>query len=382
MPDAKVVEKILRTLVEKFTYVVCAIEESNDIKELLVDALQSSLLVHEQKLSKHVNEEHALKVEGQGRSDDGRGRGGYQGRGRGGYQGRGGHGRGSSSFNKDAVECYKCHKLGHFKYECPSWERNANYAELDEDMLLMVHISQFKGEDEQVWFLDFGCSNHMSGNKNWFIDLDNNFRQNVKLGDDRRMVVEGKGSLRLQINGSVQTITSVYYVPGLKNNLLIVGQLQQRGLRIIIEDDMCEIWHKKQRKMIMYSTMSTNRMFVIYAAVKIQEEHTGERCLHASTEKVEEIWHKRLGHLSHKSMQILAGKEMVRGRPKINGDGAVCEICMKGKQILTNIPKQSMWRPNRGLGLVHSKIRGPISLTSESGRRYIINFIDDCSRKC
>lgn len=39
MPDSKVVEKILRTLVEKFTYVVCAIEESNNIKELTVDGL-------------------------------------------------------------------------------------------------------------------------------------------------------------------------------------------------------------------------------------------------------------------------------------------------------------------------------------------------------
>lgn len=32
MPDSKVVEKILRTLSEKFTYVVCAIEESKDVR--------------------------------------------------------------------------------------------------------------------------------------------------------------------------------------------------------------------------------------------------------------------------------------------------------------------------------------------------------------
>lgn len=65
MPDAKVVEKILRTLIEKFTYVVCVIEESNDIKSLTVDGLQSSLLVHESNMRKYVREEHALKVEGQ-----------------------------------------------------------------------------------------------------------------------------------------------------------------------------------------------------------------------------------------------------------------------------------------------------------------------------
>ena len=47
MPDVKIVEKILRTLTENFNYIVCSIEESKDIDSLSVDALQSSLLVHE-----------------------------------------------------------------------------------------------------------------------------------------------------------------------------------------------------------------------------------------------------------------------------------------------------------------------------------------------
>lgn len=46
MQDVKVVEKILRSLAEKFNYVVCSIEESKDIDSLSVDELQSSLLVH------------------------------------------------------------------------------------------------------------------------------------------------------------------------------------------------------------------------------------------------------------------------------------------------------------------------------------------------
>lgn len=70
----------------------------------------------------------------------------------------------------------------------------------------------------------------MCGNKEWFFDFDDQFRQNVRLGDNRRMVVEGKGSLYLKINGLNQVIMSVYYVPGMKNNLLSVGQLQQKGL--------------------------------------------------------------------------------------------------------------------------------------------------------
>ncbi|MCI97870.1 retrovirus-related Pol polyprotein from transposon TNT 1-94, partial [Trifolium medium] len=48
----------------KFNYVVCSIEESNDVTSLSVDELQSSLLVHEQRMKgqKDHSEEQALKI--------------------------------------------------------------------------------------------------------------------------------------------------------------------------------------------------------------------------------------------------------------------------------------------------------------------------------
>lgn len=125
MPAAKVVEKILRTLIKRFTYVVCAIEESKDIKSLTVDELQSSLLVHEQSMGKYVREEHALKVEGQSSQEGGRGRGGFHGQGRGGYQGRG-----RMSFDKSRIECYKCRKTGHFKNEWRNQQTMLNWKKI------------------------------------------------------------------------------------------------------------------------------------------------------------------------------------------------------------------------------------------------------------
>ena len=71
MQDVKVVEKILRSLTEKFNYIVCSIEESKDIDALTIDELQSSLIVNEQKFVRHKSEEQALKVTYEG----GRGRG-------------------------------------------------------------------------------------------------------------------------------------------------------------------------------------------------------------------------------------------------------------------------------------------------------------------
>lgn len=66
MQDIKIVEKILRTHSEKFTYIVCSIEESKYIDSFSVGALQSSLMCHEQKITSHSkgsnNDEQVLKV--------------------------------------------------------------------------------------------------------------------------------------------------------------------------------------------------------------------------------------------------------------------------------------------------------------------------------
>jgi hypothetical protein len=139
------------------------------------------------------------------------------------------------------VEGFKCHKLGHYQNDCPDWEGNANYAEFDDDeeMLLMAHNDQQTSGKNHLWFLDSGCSNHMIGEKEWFFDFDNSYKDSVKLGDDSRMSVMGKGSVKLHINNIVYVISDVYYVPGLKTNLLSIGQLQQKQVTVIFKNESC-----------------------------------------------------------------------------------------------------------------------------------------------
>jgi hypothetical protein len=62
MRDVTIMEKLLRSLTDKFNYIICSIKESKDIDVLLIDELQSSLIVHEQKFQKSSGEEEALKV--------------------------------------------------------------------------------------------------------------------------------------------------------------------------------------------------------------------------------------------------------------------------------------------------------------------------------
>eukprot|EP00257_Ricinus_communis_P013312 XP_015570725.1 uncharacterized protein LOC107260781 [Ricinus communis] len=94
------------------------------------------------KFRKKDGREHALKVSSEERPAVwGRGKSTFRGRGR---------GRGKQSFNRATVECYRCHKLGHFQYECPSWDKEANYAEFDEneELLLMAYVEMNNAKRE------------------------------------------------------------------------------------------------------------------------------------------------------------------------------------------------------------------------------------------
>lgn len=98
---------------------------------------------------------------------------------------------------------FKCPKLGHFKNISLNWNKEAYYAKLIEDqtMLLMIHAEFQENDKDDTLLLHFGCSNHMSGNKIWFIKLDETFNQVMKLGNNSRMQVVRKGNVKLKLNG-------------------------------------------------------------------------------------------------------------------------------------------------------------------------------------
>jgi len=378
MEQLVIVEKILRSMNRQFDYVVAAIEESRDHNAMTIDELQSSLLVHEQRMNSHIREEQVLKVtldENAGRKDYDRF--GGRSRGRGSFRGRG-RGRGRQQFNKALVECYHCHKLGHFQNECPDWERNAHYAELDEseEILLMAHAEHDDERNAELWFLDSGCSNHMTGNKNWFTDIDEQYQQSVKLGNNFKMAVVGRGNVRLHVNGIMQVITNVYYVPELKNNLISIGQLIEKGVSVLIQNGECRCYHSKEG-LFLQTKMSANRMFVFHAKPMSQVT----TCFKAASEDETYLWHCRYGHLNFNGLKTLHSKKMVTGLPEIRTPSKLCKDCVIGKQQRKSIPKKSLWRATHKLQLVHSDICGPITPSTSSGKRYLITFIDDYSRK-
>lgn len=65
----------------------------------------------------------------------------------------------------------------------------------------------------------------MCGDRNIFLNLNVNFTHSIKLGNNNRMSVAGKRSIKLVFNGVIFVIGDVYHVPYHRNNLLSIGQL-------------------------------------------------------------------------------------------------------------------------------------------------------------
>jgi hypothetical protein len=126
------------------------------------------------------------------------------------------------------------------------------------------------------------------------------------------MAMLGKGTIRLQLAGIIQVITDVFYIPELRNNLLSIGQMQERGVAVFIKHGVCKLYHP-ERGLIVQTTMSANRMFMLHATVAPKTTN----CFQTTIEDNTHLWHCRYGHLSYKGLRILQHKQMVRGLPQL-----------------------------------------------------------------
>ena len=70
--------------------------------------------------------------------------------------------------------------------------------------------------ESDIWYVDTSCSNHMSGSKSSFSNLDENFHSIVSFVDFSTVKVMGKCDIKIKTkNGFVETISNVLYVPNL-----------------------------------------------------------------------------------------------------------------------------------------------------------------------
>jgi hypothetical protein len=94
-----------------------------------------------------------------------------------------------------------------------------------------------------------------------------------------------------------------------------------------------------------------------------------------------ELWHQRSRHLNFSDMLTIAGKDIVKGLPKMEKtERGICGSCQLGKQTRSAHKKTSGIQTSKNLELLHMDLMGPIRTTSLGGKRYILVIVDDFSR--
>ncbi|KAJ0599629.1 putative RNA-directed DNA polymerase [Helianthus annuus] len=297
--------------------------------------------------------------------------------------GRGRNKNRGRNMNMNSIRCFNCHKLGHTAKFCQQKderERSDNVLihkeeemdEQDDTMFMIFNMEETVKSD--CWYLDSGCSNHMTGNRECFTHLDESLKKEVRTGDDKRLEVLGSGDVSITIRGRERKIPDVFYVKGLKHNLLSVGQLIRKGYEVSFKGDRCTIKDANNEVLGMVK-MTNNKMFPLHPESDLQF------AMNMAIYNTSHLWHKRYGHVNIDTLIDMGNKELVVGLPKMKKDDNVCEGCISGKQARKPFQKKTTWQSSEPLQLVHSDICGPMRTESIGGCRYFITFIDDYTRK-
>ncbi|GKA78977.1 hypothetical protein Tco_0785514 [Tanacetum coccineum] len=86
-----------------------------------------------------------------------------------------------------------------------------------------------------LWYLDSGCSKHMTGDRSQLTNFVHKFHGTVKFGNDQVAKIMGYGDYQI---GNVK-ISTVYYVEGLGHNLFSVGQFCDSDLEVAFRKHTC-----------------------------------------------------------------------------------------------------------------------------------------------
>ena len=231
--EAKIVKKFLKSLPRiKYIHIVASIEQVLDLNTTSFEDIVGRLKAYEERIC----EDDEDQQDDQGKlmyansESQQSGYNGYSGnksnRGRGGRSGQRGRGRGRGNFQqqRDAwkqnqgqerdtshITCFCCDKLGYYANDCPDKllkvqetveKKTDDTHEADELMMHeLVYLNEQKVNPsvfeadldmENIWYLDNGASNHMSGNRVFFVNLDETITGKVRFGDDSRIDILGK----------------------------------------------------------------------------------------------------------------------------------------------------------------------------------------------
>nr|GEV18529.1 hypothetical protein [Tanacetum cinerariifolium] len=160
-----------------------------------------------------------------------------------------------------------------------------------------------------LWYLDFGCSKHMTGNRSQLMNFVSKFLGTIRFENDHIAKIMGYGDYQLRN----VTISRVYCVKGLGHNMLSVGQFCDAYLEVAFGKNTCFIRNLDGVDLI-FIYRDTN-LYIIFLDDMLK---TSSICLLLKTSKTKSwLWHRRLSHLNFGILNKLAKDSLARDIPRL-----------------------------------------------------------------
>nr|GEY98962.1 hypothetical protein [Tanacetum cinerariifolium] len=224
-----------------------------------------------------------------------------------------------------------------------------------------------------LWYLDSGCSKHMTGDRSQLINFVQKFLGTVKFRNDHVTNIMGYGDYKI---GNVN-ISRVYFVEGLGHNLFSVGQFCDSDPEVAFRQNTCFI-----RNLDGVDLLTGSRGNNLYTLSLQDMMVSSPICLLSKASKTKSwLWHCRLSHLNFGAINHLARQGLVKGLPKLKFEkDHLCSACAMGKSKKKSHKPKSEDTNQEKLYLLHMDLRGPMRVESVNGKKYILVIVDDYSR--
>jgi len=234
---------------------------------------------------------------------------------------------------------------------------------------------------QTVWTFDTGASEHITNNKNILED----FREKkiiLKCANNSLCEFSGVGNYTAVINGYIIKLENVLYSEHVNKNLLSGIKLIKNGINCHLKSRKNKVYltlklKNNQNKTINLGTFSADDNNIIhiqlnnhlsnYSFDNITEDETIDL-----DDQSRMLWHKRLGHFYH---------DNINNYLKLHNIKPVKCFDCKIAKLNRKTHKGETPKATQVLETIHSDVMGPINPMSFTGKKFILTFIDEFSRK-
>ncbi|KAI3707459.1 hypothetical protein L6452_25998 [Arctium lappa] len=221
-----------------------------------------------------------------------------------------------ATFKNNLVDSRKKYSIKQlFQLAPSSTKKFLNYGECD-------YASRRYSDTRHMWYLDSGCSKHMTMQKSMLSNYKDKYCDIVRFGNDQFSPILGYGDV---VHENL-TIKKVSYVEGLGHNLFSIGQFCDKDLEVNFKAKTCSIRTGEGKELLVGSRKSN--LYTINLS-KVQADN--QVCLLSKASMQQSwLWHRRLSHLNFRYINKLVSGKLVKGLPELKYEKEhLCAACEK-----------------------------------------------------